>query len=68
VSFFCFIGLIQFFVVYLNQIKKQHIMKLIEINERREWLKNRRNEGKITLLNLTKHLETLDRLEAKLKN
>jgi hypothetical protein len=43
-------------------------MKLIEINERREWLKNRRNEGKITLLNLIKHLETLDRLEAKLKN
>jgi UV DNA damage endonuclease len=26
VSFFCFIGLIQFFVVYLNQIKNKHIM------------------------------------------
>ena len=43
-------------------------MTLIEINENREWFKNRRKEGKITLLNLVKHLETLDRLEAKLKN
>ena len=43
-------------------------MTLIEINERREWFKNRRKEGKITLLNLVKHLETLERLESKLKN
>ena len=43
-------------------------MTLIEINEKREWFKNRRKEGEITLLSLFNHLETLDRLEAKLKN
>ena len=43
-------------------------MTLEEINERREWFKTRRKNGKITLLQLTKHLHTLDRLEAKLKN
>jgi hypothetical protein len=43
-------------------------MTLIEINERREWFKTRRKEGKINLLNLVKHLETLDGIEANLKN
>ena len=43
-------------------------MTLIEINERREWFKTRRKNAEITMLQLAKHLNTLDRLEAKLKN
>ena len=43
-------------------------MTLIEINEIRERFKTRRKNGKITMLQLAKHLDTLDRLETKLKN
>ncbi len=43
-------------------------MTFTEINERKKWLQNRRKKGDITLLQLIKRLETLDRLEAKLKN
>ena len=42
-------------------------MTLTEINESRKRFNDMREHGKITLMNLIKHLDTLDRLEAKLK-
>ena len=43
-------------------------MTLTEINESRKRFNNLRDNGKITLINFFKHLDTLDRLEAKLTN
>lgn len=41
-------------------------MTLTEINESRERFNDLRKNGKITLMNFIKHLDTLDRLETKL--
>jgi hypothetical protein len=43
-------------------------MTLKEINKERQRIKQLRKEGKMTLLRMAKHLDTLDRLESKLKN
>jgi len=43
-------------------------MTLTEINESRKRFNDLRENGKITLKGLIKHLNTLDRLEAKLVN
>ena len=43
-------------------------MTLTEINESRKRFNGLRDNGKITLINFVKHLDTLDRLEAKLIN
>jgi hypothetical protein len=41
-------------------------MTLIEINESRERFNDLRKNGKITLMNFIKHLDTLERIETKL--
>lgn len=41
-------------------------MTLIEINESRKRFNDLRKNGKITLMNFIKHLDTLERIEAKL--
>jgi len=41
-------------------------MTLTEINESRKRFNDLRKNGKITLMNFIKHLDTLDRLEIKL--
>lgn len=43
-------------------------MTLTEINKSRKRFNDLRENGKITLKNFIKHLDTLDRLEAKLTN
>ena len=41
-------------------------MTLIEIHKSRERFNDLRKNGKITLMNFIKHLDTLERIEAKL--